>query len=374
MKALRIALIGTRGIPARYGGFETFAEEWSTRLAEKGHSVTVYGRKHYVDPGLKTYRGVRQVVLPSLVHKYLDTLVHTFLCSIHVCFTRADVVYYCNVANACFTVLPRLFGKKVWLNVDGLEWKRAKWNAPAKRFFLFSEWLASRLPVSLVTDSRAMQEYYRTRYRAKSVFIPYGAAVRERVPSGETLARLGLEPGRYFLYVSRLEPENNALSFIEAYRNVRCDLPLVIVGDAPYSRGYLEKLKKAADGRVIFTGGIYGDGYLELLSHARIYLHGNEVGGTNPALLQAMALENSVIAIGVDFNRETGGETVYFFEPGDLRDLENTIRHVLDNPEEAGRRAAHAKRRIRELYDWERVVSMSLRELFNADSKKDSQA
>src|SRR5271157_5927476 len=198
---MRIALLGTRGIPANYGGFETFAEELSTRLAARGHTVTVYCRQRFPQ---KEYRGVRLQYLPTIRHKYLDTLAHTFFSTLHLLAHRADAALYCNGANAIFTLWPRLFGTPVALNVDGIERKRKKWNRLAKAWYLVSEWLATFCPSVVVTDALAIQDYYRRRYRKETVFIPYGADVGP-VEGCETLVKLGLEPGWYFLYVSRME-------------------------------------------------------------------------------------------------------------------------------------------------------------------------
>ena len=186
---MRIALLGTRGIPARYGGFETFAEELSTRLVKRGHRVTVYCRELHSEP---SYRGVSLVYLPTWRHKYFDTIVHTFFSTLHLIFHRADAALYCNAANAIFTFWPRVFGMPVALNVDGLEQKRKKWNKLARTWYLISEWLATFCPNVVVTDARKIAEYYLERYRKTSEFIPYGAEVGP-LETDRVLVRLGLE-------------------------------------------------------------------------------------------------------------------------------------------------------------------------------------
>ena len=212
----RIAILGTRGIPARYGGFETFAEELSTRLVARGHRVTVYCRERHPEP---SYRGVSLVYLPTWRHKYFDTIVHTFFSTLHLIFHRADVALYCNGANAIFTLPPRAFGIPTLLNVDGLERKRKKWNRLAKAWYAISEWLATFCPTVVITDARQIEAYYLERYGKRTQFIPYGAETG-KVATAEVLAKLGLERGGYFLYVSRMEPENNALLVREAFEQV----------------------------------------------------------------------------------------------------------------------------------------------------------
>ena len=210
---MHIAILGTRGIPANYGGFETFAEELAKRLVANGHQVTVYGRKKQTQ---LTYLGVSLVYLPTIRHKYFDTIIHTALSTVHLLFHRADVALYCNAANAIFTFLPRMVGVRVALNVDGLERKRKKWNQLAQAWYLLSEWLATFLPNVTVTDAAAIEKYYRDTYNRESVFIPYGAEIG-KLNTSEVLQQLGLKPGGYFLYVSRMEPENNGLLVREAF-------------------------------------------------------------------------------------------------------------------------------------------------------------
>src|SRR5580700_1931443 len=281
---MRIALLGTRGIPANYGGFETFAEELSTRLAARGHQVTVCCRERFKDP---VYRGVRLQYLPTIRHKYFDTLAHTFFSTLHLLIHRQDAALYCNGANAIFTLWPRLVGIRVALNVDGIERKRKKWNRLAKAWYLFSEWLATFCPTVVVTDARTIQDYYRRRYGKASTFIPYGAELG-KVPGVSALETLGLEPGRYFLYVSRMEPENHPLEVRQAFEKVRTDMRLALVGDAPYARDYIQQVRDTKDPRVVMPGAIYGQGYHELGSHCFAYIHATEVGGTHPALIEAM--------------------------------------------------------------------------------------
>ncbi len=192
---MRIAILGTRGIPANYGGFETFTEHLSTRLVARGHDVTVYCRSHYVSPRELEFQGVHLKVLPTVRHKYFDTVVHTFLSALHAMPRRYDAALICNAANAPFASILRLTGTPVALNVDGLEHKRKKWNSIARNYYLLAEKLATILPTETVTDARVIQEYYQARYRVASTMIAYGAEV-ERRPD-PTVRRWRVEPNRY---------------------------------------------------------------------------------------------------------------------------------------------------------------------------------
>jgi glycosyltransferase involved in cell wall biosynthesis len=347
---MRIAILGTRGIPANYGGFETFAEELSVRLAARGHGLTVYCR--WAGPG-PAYRGIRLQYLPTIRHKYLDTIAHTFLSTLHLLAHRADIALYCNGANAIFTILPRLFGMPVALNVDGLERKRQKWNRAAKAWYLVSEWLATFLPNEVVTDARAIQGYYQQRYRKRTTFIPYGAQTG-KVESTAALAPLGLEPGRYFLYVSRMEPENHALEVRQAFESVRTDMKLALIGDAPYARDYIRQVRETQDPRIVIPGAVYGTGYHELDSHCFAYIHATEVGGTHPALIEAMGRGALVLYRDTPENTEVAGDAGIPFRD----DLAAKIAQALamtDADREVLRQ--RALERVRQHYCWDAVAS-----------------
>jgi glycosyltransferase involved in cell wall biosynthesis len=347
---MRIAILGTRGIPARYGGFETFAEELSTRLAARGHEVTVWCRARFPEP---RYRGVRLRYLPTIRHKYLDTIAHTAVSTLDLLAHRADVALYCNGANAIFTPWPRLFGMSVALNVDGIERKRKKWNRLARGWYLVSEWLATFCPAAVVTDAVAIQRYYRERWRKETVFIPYGAET-EKAPGTEVLRQLGLEPGGYFLYVSRMEPENHPLDVREAFERLQTPLKLALIGDAPYAHEYIARVRATGDPRVVMPGAIYGEGYRELGSHCFAYIHATEVGGTHPALIEAMGRGAVVLYRDTPENAEVAGGAGIPFGSGDLADK---LRAVLAMS--AGERAALGRRaadRVRERYSWDAVT------------------
>jgi glycosyltransferase involved in cell wall biosynthesis len=347
---VRIAILGTRGIPARYGGFETFAEELSTRLVERGHSVTVYCRER---PSDSTYRGVSLVYLPTWRHKYFDTIVHTFFSTLHLVFHRVDAALYCNAANAIFTFWPRLVGIPVALNVDGLERKRKKWNRLARTWYLVSEWLATFCPTVVVTDARKIAEYYLQRYRKTSDFIPYGAEVGP-VESDTVLARLGLERRGYLLYVSRMEPENNALLVRQEFEKVATPLKLALIGDAPYAQEYIERVRDTLDPRVVMPGAIYGRGYQELMSHCFAYIHATEVGGTHPALIEAMGRGALVLYLNTPENAEVADDAGIPFEAGELRaKLEQVLAMPIEERDEWGRRAAE---RVAKVYSWDAVT------------------
>ena len=348
---MRLALLGTRGIPAGYGGFETFAEELSTRLVARGHQVTVYSRARHTDP---IYRGVRLQYLGTIRHKYFDTIAHTTISTLHLLTHRADVALYCNGANAVFTLWPRIFGMPTALNVDGIERLRKKWNRMARTWYLVSEWLSKFCPTVVITDARTIQQYYRERYHKESVFIPYGAATG-KVSTTAALAQLGLEPGRYFLYVSRMEPENHPLEVRQAFETLVTDQKLALIGDAPYAADYIRQVRDTTDPRVVMPGAIYGAGYHELGSHCFAYIHATEVGGTHPALIEAMGRGALVLYRNTPENAEVAGEAGIPFGPDELPTKLRLALTMSEFDREMFRRKA--LERIRVHYSWDAVTN-----------------
>lgn len=354
---MRIAILGTRGIPGNYGGFETFAEELSVRLVDRGHHVTVYCRSGNSPGRPRTHRGVQLVHLPAVRHKYAETLTHTFYSAVHALFRRYDIAYVCNSANAPICFIPWARRQRPVLNVDGLEWQRAKWGGIAKRYYRWAASLAARMPIEVVTDADVIQRYYRDELKRETRCIPYGTELYERGHGATRLADLGLEPGRYLLYVSRMERENNALLVVEAYRNVETDTPLVMVGDAPYAQDYINEVKAAADERVRFLGYRFGDDYHALQANALAYVQATEVGGTHPALVEALGHRNAVLAHDVPEHREVVGEAGRFFAYRDADDLAAHMRAVFEEPDEVERLRHLAEDRVRAHYTWDVVTA-----------------
>jgi glycosyltransferase involved in cell wall biosynthesis len=352
---MRIAIIGSRGIPCTYGGFETFAEKLSVALAERGHKVTVYGQYDASrDLTLGRYRGVVCLNLKAPDKKALQKPVLSLKSTFHSVRKRPDIVLFLGVSAAPFSFISRMKGSNTIINLDGLEWKRAKWGLTGRSYLRISEWLSAKTCSAVVADSQALADIYRRLYSVDSVFIPYGADVPESVPA-DALKDFGLEKGGYMLQSCRLEPENNVHLVIEGYLGSKRALPLVILGDAPWGDAYKERLRKMSNGNVRFLGSVYGPAYRQIVAHSGLYIHAHEVGGTNPSLLEAMAVGVAPLYLDVPFNREVVGEVGFPFRK-DGASLTAAIDDAMQRLEEVKSRADRAKQIIRERYSWTSVV------------------
>ena len=357
---MNVAILGTRGIPASYSGFETAVEQISSRLTARGHRVTVYCRPHVVDRAITNWKGAELVHLPTVRNKYLDTFVHTFLSSVHARRMRPDVALFFIAGNSPLCLVTRLAGIPTVINVDGLDSDRRKWNRVAKAYLRTAERLAPSLATRAITDSHAVAHIYRQRYGRSIGVVPYGAEVPEHTEAG-VLERLGLEPRRYVLFVGRLEPENNPHLLVEAWARIPSErtrgMKLVVVGGAPYASDYITRVRRAADPRVLFPGYIFGPGYWELQQNAYLFCAPTEVGGTHPVILEALAAGNCVLVNDYRPNAETVGDAgVYFSGTEGVPDLARQLERLIADPDAVDTYRSRALERA-ELYSWDAVAS-----------------
>jgi len=299
---------------------------------------------------------VRLVVLPNIMHQYLDTPLNTSLATLHAISQKYDILLYCNSANSFCTILPRALGTPVVINVDGLEWKRAKWNWFGKVVYKMSEFMSTFLPNQIVTDAREVQSYYQKKFSKKSNCIPYGALINT-TETTEILDQFGVQKNKYILYVSRLEPENNAHVVIKAFEKVNTKLKLVIVGDSPFSKDYVTSLKKTKDSRVIFTGYVFGQGYREFQAHAYCYIQATEAGGTQPALVEAMGAKNCILANDVPQHREVLGDAGEYFSAKAPKTLTKKLQVLVESPSRVKHFREKALQRVQENYSWNKVTT-----------------
>jgi len=353
---MRVAMVGTRGVPARYGGFETCVEEVGRRLVEAGHEVVVYcrppeGEKAQDQPD--EYLGMQLVHLPAVRHRVLETLSHTAVSLFHRSIADVDCAIVFNAGNAPLIPLLRAHGIPVATHVDGLEWRRSKWSKIGRSYYRAVESLAVRWSDALIADAVGIADYYRTEFAAPTELIAYGAPVITD-PGSDRVTELGLDPKGYHLVVARFEPENHVLEIVRGYVASEAKLPLVVVGSSPYGLEYTAEIEAAANENVRLLGAVWDQAELDqLYANALSYAHGHSVGGTNPSLLRAAGAGAYVIAYDCIFNREVlNGDGDYFRTPEELGAL--LVASELE-PQQAVELGSFAREAIRR-YDWDDVA------------------
>lgn len=357
---LKLAFLGSRGIPASYSGAETFFEQLGVRLAARGHHVTVYNRSHHVRFRGSTYHGVHLVRLPSIPTKHLDTITHTFLSLLHALPRAFDIYYIFIVGNSPLCALTRLFNKRSVLNVDGADWAREKWRGPAKSYLRWTERVACRLADVIIADAQVIRRRYAELYGHDALFIPYGANIDPRpVPAERSpvLERFGLEPEGYVLLVSRMTPENGAHILIQAFKRARTKLKLVIVGDAPYAEDYKRYVRSLCDERVILTGYLFGADYRAISHGCRFFVLPSGVDGTRPVLLDQMGFGNCVVVKNTAANLEVIGDAGLAFDRDDeVRSLTGVIDRLGEDETAIEIFRRRALVRVAECYSWDQVT------------------
>lgn len=356
-KKIRVAFLGGRGIPPTYGGYCTLFDQVATRLANHpDFSITVYCRREYFSDRPKWFKGIRLHYLPVWRNKYFESLLFTGMSVIHALFVRRfDVIFVVDNANGPLMLPFWLIRKPTALHTDGLGWKRRKWGKWGSKYYKWTEKISAKLTSILVSDAIAIQDYYLDNYQAPSVFIPYGANVGDK-PDHSSLQQYGLEPGKYFLIVTRIEPDNNTDILIREYKAANLNRPLIIIGGARYPSEFSRAIEAEANEQVRFLGGIYESAVLNsIYTNAFVYLHGHVVGGTNPALLRAMNAGVACAAFDINFTREVIGEQGIFFSDKE-GDLAGKLQQLEAKPKETQSRGKALGKRASEVYRWDAVA------------------
>ncbi len=363
---MKLAILGTRGIPARYGGFETFTEELSSRLVSRGIEVTVYceatgeGRP-------ATHGNVKLVYLSSPKLGPFTTILFDLLCLWHAR-RDYDVDYMLGYGAALFCFLPKLWGTKVWINMDGIEWQRAKWSFFAKSYFKIMEAIAVRTADRIIADAQGIRKFLMNRHSFKTPcsVIPYGSQIIENVQAS-VLSKYDLKPYDYYLVVCRMEPENHVMEILRGFAASKSRCHLIVIGNHMANTAYGRKLNLVKDERIRFVGALYDQAKLSgLRYYCRAYIHGHSVGGTNPSLLEALGCGNPIIAHDNVFNREVAGEIGAYFRTSD--DITQCIEKVdTMKAEERAMLSNAGKNRIRECYNWDMITDRYSELLYERD-------
>ncbi len=354
---MKIAIVGSRGYPYVYSGYETLVSELVTRLQKKGYEITVYCHSGLFEKRPETVNGIKLVYLPSIEKKILSQFSHSFLATLHVLFHRPDVVFYVNSANGPFGILTTILNQKTCINVDGLEWLRPKWKGLGSKYFYFSSWLSTKVFDVVVSDSDRMADIYKKEFNSGSTIIAYGAnPAHSSTP--ELLDQLGLKKNGYYLIVGRLIPDNNADIIVKGFAKSASDKKLVVVGDVPYKDSYAESIKQTTDDRIVFTGYVKDPNLLrELYCNSFAYFHGHEFGGTNPTLLKALAYGCGILALDTVFSREVlldGKYGIYFQK--NISSVAEVINETDKNPSSLETFRLISRDRIAQHYTWEKIT------------------
>ncbi len=356
-KLLRIAMLGTRGVPANYGGLETVAEEVGARLAERGHRVTIYCRAHNSATDARTYRRMRRIVLPSLHQKYLDTPSHTVVAVPHALAHRSDVVHVFGVGNATWLPLLSRAARATVISVDGMDWRRRKWPPVAKFALERSSVLAARWSDACVTDSLEVARYYQREHRRDVHYIAHGVDTRT-IDGVDALRAHGLCDRGYVLFVGRLTPEKGVHHLIDAFVSLDTDRQLVIAGEASeVSYGRSLHARAAGDPRVHLLGPMYGDPVRQLFAHAYLYVQPSEMEGTSLSLVEAMGYGNCVVVSDIAENLETVGDAGLPFDAiHPVASLRAVLADLIASPARVEHHRVAARRFALARYSWDRVT------------------
>lgn len=363
---MKIAVIGIKGIPAKYGGFETCVDETSHRLAKKGIEINVFCRNPFTTEKISKYRGVKLKYVATINSKNFSTISSSFLSVVSVIFSPIDIVHLYTVGNSIFIPLLKLFRKQCVISVDALDWKRRKWSGFASKYIKYSELLAVKFADSVISDSRVICDYYKSNYGRDIDYVPFGANMAENTAGDETLAKFKLTSKKYFLFVGLFRPEKNVDLLIKAFNHAKTnDKELVLIGDDPMNAEYVTYIHSLKTKKIKFLGRIYGQEYEDISKNAFCYVTASEVEGTSPALLGAMGFRTAVLVSDIRENLEVISDSGFSFEANNENSLIERIEYLISNPRRVEFYASKAKDRVEKYYNWDKVSE----ELYNIYKK-----
>jgi glycosyltransferase involved in cell wall biosynthesis len=343
---LRVAMIGHKRIPSREGGVEIVVEELAVRMVQQGCTVHVYNRKGHhiagkqfntskVNKEIKEYRGIRIITIPTFQNNTLNAVVYSFLATIRALFGKYDVIHYHAEGPCAMLWIARLFGKRTVATIHGLDWKRSKWGGFAAKYLKFGEKVAAKYAHQIIVLSRDNQRYFKEVYKRETVFIPNGVREPEKTENSNELAKYGIKANEYILFLARIVPEKGLHYLIQAYNDIKPDKRLVIAGPGSHTDDYVDKIKQSVDGneQIVMTGFVEGEVLKQLFSNAYIYVLPSDVEGMSLSLLEAMSYSNCCLVSDIPENTEVVGESALTFKSGDVDDLTDKLKWIIDNPD-----------------------------------------
>lgn len=360
---MKIAAFGFREIPPGDGsaGADKFAVELYTRIVQKGYKVTAYNRAYSAQKSIKNYKGIELVSLKTVKKKGFDTLLHSFKCTLHIIFfNTGNVVHIHNGGNSIWGIFLRLFGKKVFISQDGVDWNRAKWPWYGKLFLYVSSFFTAYIPNGVIFDNVFAKELFETKFNRSFNFIPYGSEVQIEKKDKEILSKLNLEPNSYFLFVGRFIPDKGIHYLVKAFEQLEIDKKLILVGGSPNPSDYENSIKSTKDNRIIFPGYVYGNDTNVLIDNAFCYIQPSDVEGLSPLILTVMGIGTPLICSDIKENKFIAQEFATYFIKGDVNSLREKLEFVIANYSVVQNLAEHGKKHVLENYCWETVTQQHI--------------
>ncbi|MBC7883024.1 MAG: glycosyltransferase family 4 protein [Anaerolineae bacterium] len=365
---MKIAVIGSKGLPATQGGIERHCEEIYTRLVRLGHSVDLFARSTYTRPataGSYEYQGVRVLPLPGVNVKGFDALLTSAVGTLLACLNQYDIIHFHAIGPALFSGLPRLLSSaRVVFTCHGLDWQRSKWNRAASALLRQGERCGVHYSHQLISVSQELQSYFATTYARKSVYIPNAAAsISNSDPEFSFVTSLGLCPGRYLLFVGRLVPEKRPDLLIDAFKSLQPEgWKLVIVGGSSDTGTYTAELARLGEGGgVHFCGQLGGSNLAEMIRGAGLFVVPSDLEGLPLVMLEAMQECVPVVASDLPVHQQlTYGDRGLLFEAGNIEDCRKSLKWAIEHPHELAAMARNARNYVQIHHDWDRITEQTM--------------
>jgi glycosyltransferase involved in cell wall biosynthesis len=357
---MKIAMIGLRGIPAKSGGVENVVEHLAPLLVKLGHDVTVYCRNPYCDKQPKTWKGVKLKYLPTINTKYTEAFSHSFLSTLDIIPKHYDIIHYHAMGNGLFSTIPKMLGKKTVVTLHGLDYEREKWGIAAKTYLKISEKMMD--PDAIISVSKKIKDHYKKTYNKNIEFIPNGVDIKKPLPI-KSLNRFNLKKDNYILFLSRIVPEKEVHTLIQAYKKLDTNIKLVIAGDATHTDEYLKEAKALAkeNKNIIFTGPLYGKDKIEAFSNALFFVLPSTIEGMPIVLLEAMSFGLTPLVSDIKENLAVIEDVGFSFKVRDIKDLSKKLEYLIKNKSLVKNKGRSAKALVKKKYQWQRIAKQTLK-------------